>query len=476
MFDRLAEVQRLLAEEFADSTAGGSRLSDPELVERVEAAQRVANMAFAVQAVRMAQYAAREDVLLEDGTVGQRDRPLGHVSEFAAGVVGPALGLSPAGADAKVRVAARLAGVMRGTLGAVAVGDLDEWRATVLVRELRDASPEVIAAVEEAVLPKAVRETAGQVRNRARRELAKVDPEVLAERVRRCREERGLWRRPGEPGVSEWLAVLPNETSAACWAAVDELARRYRADGDARTLDQARADAMADLVLGNATVTTTLTIAVPVIPDRVGLGLPRSPGERATGDEVPAPGQPSGPTDVDVDVDVDVDTDPERPGGVADPDEAIEIPGVGLVPGHVLAQLAASFGTRAVLALCEWQSGTRATETCEAYRPPRWLRDLVRARDGTCRFFGCTVPATRCDVDHVVPWPHGPTDQTNLACLCRHHHRMKQQPGWQVAMTPDGVLTWTTPLGDSFTTWPVDHLGHPGRNALAAACPGLRAG
>lgn len=117
MFDRLTEVQRLLAEEFADSTGGGSRLSDPELVQRVEAAQKVANLTFAVPAVRMAQYAAREDVFLEDGTVGQRDRPLGHVSEFAAGVVGPALGLSPAGADAKVRVAARLAGVMRGTLG-----------------------------------------------------------------------------------------------------------------------------------------------------------------------------------------------------------------------------------------------------------------------------------------------------------------------------------------------------------------------
>lgn len=73
-----------------------------------------------------------------------------------------------------------------------------------------------------------------------------------------------MWRRPGEPGVSEWLAVLPNETSAACWAAVDELARRYRADGDARTLDQARADAMADLVLGNATVTTTVIFTVPV--------------------------------------------------------------------------------------------------------------------------------------------------------------------------------------------------------------------
>jgi hypothetical protein len=26
-------------------------------------------------------------------------------------------------------------------------------------------------------------------------------------------------------------------------------------------------------------------------------------------------------------------------------------------------------------------------------------------------------------------------------------------------MTEDGVVTWTTPVGDEFTTWPVDHLG-----------------
>ncbi len=141
----------------------------------------------------------------------------------------------------------------------MAAGELDEYRASVLVVELEDADPDVATAVQEVVLPGAPTRTAAQLRVAVRRALARLDPDSLRERVRRSREERGVWRRPGEPGVSEWLAVLPNETSAACWAAVDELARRYRADGDARTLDQARADAMADLVLGNATVTTTVT-------------------------------------------------------------------------------------------------------------------------------------------------------------------------------------------------------------------------
>ena len=63
------------------------------------------------------------------------------------------------------------------------------------------------------------------------------------------------------------------------------------------------------------------------------------------------------------------------------------------------------------------------------------------------------------DVDHVIAHPRGPTELANLMCLCRHHHRLKQEPRWAVQMTPEGVVTWTTPIGDEFTTWPVDHLG-----------------
>ncbi len=52
---------------------------------------------------------------------------------------------------------------------------------------------------------------------------------------------------------------------------------------------------------------------------------------------------------------------------------------------------------------------------------PRWLRRLVQARDGGCRFCGSII---NLDVHHIVHWAHGgPTDEVNLVTLCsRHHH------------------------------------------------------
>ena len=64
--------------------------------------------------------------------------------------------------------------------------------------------------------------------------------------------------------MSEWVAAQPAESSAAAWAAVDELAHTYVADGEHRSLDQARADAMIDLILGQATITTTLDLSIPL--------------------------------------------------------------------------------------------------------------------------------------------------------------------------------------------------------------------
>lgn len=166
MFDRLAEAQRLVQEEFEDSRirGGAAVLSDADLARGVEAAQRVINAAQAVQVQRVAQYAAREDVRLEDGTLAQQDRGVGHVSEFAAGVIGPRLGLSAAGADRKVGVSARLASRFAPTLGLMAAGELDEYRASVLVVELEDADPDVATAVQEVVLPGAPTRTAAQLR------------------------------------------------------------------------------------------------------------------------------------------------------------------------------------------------------------------------------------------------------------------------------------------------------------------------
>ncbi len=93
-----------------------------------------------------------------------------------------------------------------------------------------------------------------------------------------------------------------------------------------------------------------------------------------------------------------------------------------------------------------------------AYRPSASMAKRVKARDRRCRFPGCTVAAVFCDLDHVRPWPTGPTADTNLICLCRRHHRVKQRPGWAVALAPDGTVTWTDPTGRVRTTAPADAL------------------
>ena len=61
------------------------------------------------------------------------------------------------------------------------------------------------------------------------------------------------------PGLTSWVASLPAADSAACWAAIDDLAHRMHGDDPTRTLEQCRADALVDLMLTNVTVATTVT-------------------------------------------------------------------------------------------------------------------------------------------------------------------------------------------------------------------------
>ena len=93
------------------------------------------------------------------------------------------------------------------------------------------------------------------------------------------------------------------------------------------------------------------------------------------------------------------------------------------------------------------------------YRMPEPMARLVRFRDRHCRFPGCAINSRFCDLDHVTPWPDGPTSPANLMALCRRHHRLKQTPGWRVAIHPDLTVTWTDPIGRTHTSYPSDHLG-----------------
>jgi len=70
---------------------------------------------------------------------------------------------------------------------------------------------------------------------------------------------------------------------------------------------------------------------------------------------------------------------------------------------------------------------------------PPALRRALDHRDQGCRFPGCVLRFTQGH--HLRHWAHGgPTTLSNLALLCRRHHRAVHEEGYQVARLPDGTL------------------------------------
>ena len=77
---------------------------------------------------------------------------------------------------------------------------------------------------------------------------------------------------------------------------------------------------------------------------------------------------------------------------------------------------------------------------------PPALRRALHHRDRTCRFPGCG--ARFGQGHHIRHWAHGgPTTLSNLALLCRRHHRAVHEEGYQVTRLPDGALEFRRPDG-----------------------------
>jgi Domain of unknown function (DUF222)/HNH endonuclease len=80
---------------------------------------------------------------------------------------------------------------------------------------------------------------------------------------------------------------------------------------------------------------------------------------------------------------------------------------------------------------------------------PLHLRKAVRKRDRHCRFPGCDVPASGCEVHHILPRKDGGAHAlTNLTLLCRFHHLIAiHRWGWVFTLHPDGTTTAVSPDG-----------------------------
>jgi hypothetical protein len=88
---------------------------------------------------------------------------------------------------------------------------------------------------------------------------------------------------------------------------------------------------------------------------------------------------------------------------------------------------------------------------------PTAIRRALDARDGRCCFPGCT--ARHCDAHHVEHWAEGgATALDNLVLVCRRHHRLVHEGGWEVELT-SGEATFIRPDGRPLSPAPASSSG-----------------
>jgi hypothetical protein len=88
-------------------------------------------------------------------------------------------------------------------------------------------------------------------------------------------------------------------------------------------------------------------------------------------------------------------------------------------------------------------------------RPTTAQRRQVEARNPTCVFPGCRMPATECDLNHEIPWAESHrTTIRELGPLCRRNHIDHHRHRWKLKQTRPGYYQWTSPLGHTYTTGP----------------------
>jgi hypothetical protein len=262
-------------------------------------------------------------------------------------------------------------------------------------------------------------------------------------------------------GLSWIDGKLFSHDASALDQRLDAMARAV-CEADPRTLDQRRADALGALAHGGdrlvcgcgdaecpaaENAVSGATVVHVIAEERT---LADDTPVQLDGEEPPRPG-PDKPLG---EMTIPEALAPLPANGPAQTNPAVVIGG-GIMPAPLLAAKVAPTATMRPLI----HPGDAPPEP--RYAPSRKLADFVRCRDLTCRFPGCDEPAYRCDLDHTIPYPVGPTCASNLGCLCRKHHLLKTFCGWLARQLPDGTLIWTAPSGQTYTTHPGSRLLFP---------------
>lgn len=148
------------------------------------------------------------------------------------------------------------------------------------------------------------------------------------------------------------------------------------------------------------------------------------------------PGAPGERYQVVVHVDAGVLADPDQPGQSVLEDGS-----------HVSAETSRRLACDASRVVMRHDEDGQVVEIGVRTRTiPPALRRALHHRDRNCRFPGCNVRFGQWH--HVRHWAQGgPTTLSNLALLCRRHHRSVHEEGYRIERGPDGALQFRRPDG-----------------------------
>ena len=332
--------------------------------------------------------------------------PGSRYSKYAAAEVAAELTWSTQTADKRLSLAYQLGSTLQRTWGAMYLGEIDLTKARALADIIAPLDVDKARLVEDEVLPKAGERTVRWVRDKARKQVLKIDPDGAEARRKERAKERRVEKSPDDDGMSWLNAYLPADKVEAAYRRVDAIAHSLKAREDPRSLDEVRADVLIDLLLGNpSNVTTKIEVRV---------------------DAMTLMGCNNNPAD---------------------------LPGYGPISAEYAKELAFQPGSFWYRFLTDPLSGIVIDHGRTRYRPPVALRDLVKARDVRCCGVGCYRPAASCEIDHSLPYPYGKTADNNLAPACKYHNLSKLH-GWTVQQTSPGHFTWKSPTGRTYTVDP----------------------
>ena len=335
--------------------------------------------------------------------------------KYAQEEVSLALRIPVRTAQNRMRQASTLVGELPATVEAMAAGRISLEHARTLtdaVWKLPPDEPELVARLQESVLPKAPHLTNSQFRAEVKKASLRIDPSSAEQRHQRALADRTVRFEPADDGMALLPVVLDAPSAQLIYTRLTTAATMLPVS-DPRTMDQRRADLFVDAML---------------------CGLPL--------DALPKPHGRRPSINVVVSADTLLELD----------DLPAHLTGYGPITAETARRLAADESGTWRRLLTDPDTGELLDASPDRYRPSPRLRAFTSARDDVCAFPTCNQPGYRCEYDHILEFlDGGRTCRCNGALACRRHNQCKIDSAWSYVRNSDGSFTWTTDSGRSYT-------------------------